>query len=627
MEQNFTVLTLNRLFYFKLFLIALAIFAVRIWLINQFGSSVPYWDQWDAEALYTFIPWFDGNLVINHLIAPHNEHRLFFTRILSLGLLILNDNQWDPLVQMVFCAGLAVLNVVVQALILKRLLGERGYNVILFTVALLGLVPFAAENIIWGLQINWYLFNLFSLIAFWGILLYKEGTWRWWLGMICAFLTYFNLASGILVAIILLLAKSYQWLVDSKNREQYLLSIVLLLVFIGIEVLLFSDSVGHAALRHQAAATHGFWNIFFPLLGKYLAFPFTTLPYMSIMMYLPIILLSLIVIFSRRNPNALEIFSLTLGSWVILQATAIVYGRLWMDTVAFRYMDILALGTIANLLALYALYDLLPKGYNRLIQLYGVLWSVVWCGLLFLLMDPVIPFLQSKQLEKQNFLHSMRNYLTTNSIESLKNTPIPYPVPQRLADILAHPKIKTILPASLQMPPLVNAMQNDGIFIQNQTTPIVGKYQNETVWGSAGISASGTFISEPIHIKQPYLQIPLAGYLSTPGLQLQLLVEGQPPMTITPPKMIGESWSSIYVRTPPEPFRIAATDQNINSWFAFGMPRGLGVLSFWTVKLLSYANYLMLGSLGLLLALIFSYSYLKPETMIKPVSQPNSTTS
>jgi len=194
------MITLNRLFYFKLFLIVLASFAVRIWLIDQFASPVPYWDQWDAEAVDTFIPWFDGNLTIANLIAPHNEHRLFFTRISSLGLLIFNDRQWDPLVQMVFCAGLAILNLWVLALILKQLLGERGYNVTLFAVALLGLIPFAAENIIWGLQVNWYLFNLFSLIAFWGVLLHREGSWQWWLGMICTLLTYFNLVSGIFVA-------------------------------------------------------------------------------------------------------------------------------------------------------------------------------------------------------------------------------------------------------------------------------------------------------------------------------------------------------------------------------------------------------------------------------------------
>jgi len=618
MGQNFVVLTLNRLFYFKLFLIVLASFAVRIWLIDQFASPVPYWDQWDAEAVYTFIPWFDGNLTIGNLIAPHNEHRLFFTRISSLGLLILNDMQWDPWVQMVFCAGLAILNLWVLALILKQLLGERGYNVSLFAVALLGLIPFAAENIIWGLQVNWYLFNLFSLIAFWGVLLHREGSWRWGLGMICALLTYFNLVSGIFVAAMLLLVKSYLWLIDSKNRERYLLSLVVLGILIGIEIVLFSDFVGHVQLRHQAAADHGFWQLFFTLLGKYLAFPFIVTPYMSIIMYLPVIVLSMVVLIKRRNPNALEIFSLTLGGWVILQAAAMVYGRLWIDTVAFRYMDILALGTIANLLALYALYDLFPKRYDWTVKIYGVLWGIAWCSMLGLFTD-IIPFLQNKLVEKQEVSLNMRNYLATNSITILQNTTIPYPKPQRLADILAHPKMKSILPSNLQMPDLVNAEKNEGIFIQNQTTPAVGQYQNETVWGSAGIYATGTFVSEPITtIKHQYLQIPLAGYLGTPGLQLQLLVEGQPPITITPPKVIGESWSSYYMRTPTQPFRIIATDQNVDSWFAFGMPRGVGVLSFWTMQLLNYSEYLMLKSLGLLLALIFTYSYLKPETLIKP---------
>jgi len=231
----------------------------------------------------------------------------------------------------------------------------------------------------------------------------------------------------------------------------------------------------------------------------------------------------------------------------------------------------------------------------------------------------VTPFLQGKLVEKQEFSRNMRNYLATNSITALQNTTIPYPIPQRLVDILAHPKMKSILPSNLQMPDLVNAEKNEGIFIQNQTTPAVGQYQNETVWGSAGIYATGTFVSEPITtIKHQYLQIPLAGYLGTPGLQLQLLVKGQPPITITPPKVIGESWSSYYMRTPTQPFRIIATDQNVDSWFAFGMPRGVGVLSFWTMQLLNYSEYLMLKSLGLLLALIFTYSYLKPETLIKP---------
>lgn len=604
--------TLNRLFYLKLFLVAAAIFSVRIWLINTFGSTVPYWDEWDAEAVYTLIPWFDGNLSLSTLIAPHNEHRLFFTRIFSLILLILNDNQWDPLVQMVFCAGLATLNAIVLALILKKLLGARGYNTTLFAVALLGIIPFAAENVVWGLQINWYFFNLFSLLAFWGVLLHREGSWQWWWGIFCTFCTYFSLVSGIFVAAILLFVKSYLWLVDRKHRESYLISIVALGVLLLIEIALFSDSVGHAALRHQAAAAHGFWNLFFELLGKYLAFPFTRLPYISIVIYLPILLLSLTVIFQRRAPNPLELFSLTLGGWVILQTTAMVYGRLWIPEVSSRYMDILALGTVANLMALYALYDLLPPRYNRLVQIYGILWAVVWCGTLTLLVE-ITPFLQAKQIEKADFLRNVRNYLASNSISTLQNVPIPYPIPQRLVDILANQKLRASLPVSLQVPKLLESEKNDNIFAPDQIPPGMAKYPNEAVWGSAGLTTSGTFISAPMTVKQSYLQIPLSGYLGTPGLRLELVVDGKPPLVITPPKLIRETWENYYVRTPTEPFRIVATDQEINSWFAFATPRGVGILSFWTIQLLNYANYWLYGSLGMLLALIFWYSYLRPE--------------
>lgn len=615
------MITLNRLFYLKLLFIAFAIFSVRVWLINSFGGTVPYWDEWDAEAAYTLIPWFNNQLSLDTLIAPHNEHRLFFTRIFSLILLILNDNQWDPLVQMVFCAGLATLNAIVLALILKKLLGERGYNSALFAVALLGIIPFAVENIIWGLQINWYFFNLFSLLAFWGVLLHREGTWQWWLGILCTFLTYFNLVSGIFVAAILLLVKSYLWLVDKKSREYYLISIVALWVLLGIEIALFSDSVGHAALRHQAAAAaDGFWHLFFNLLGKYLAFPFVKQPHLSLVMYLPILLLSLTVIIRRRTPNPLELFSLTLGGWVILQTAAIAYGRLWIPDVSLRYMDILAFGTVANLMALYALYDLLPQRYNRLVQIYGVIWAVIWCGTLTLLVD-ITPFLHAKQLEKVDFVRNMRNYLATNSPALLQNVSIPYPVPKRLEDILANPKLRASLPVSLQVPKLVDAEKNEGVFLPDQIPAGMAKYPNEAVWGSAGLTTTGTFSSAPMTINQSYLQIPLAGYLGTPGLKLELVVEGQPPIPITPPKLIRETWENYYVRTPNEPFRIVATDTEINSWFAFATPRGVGVLSFWTIQLLHYANYWFYGSLGLLLALIFGYSYLRPERLEKATSQ------
>ena len=67
--------------------LALLVVGARWWLIGNYSSDVPWLDQWDAEAqgLYqpTHVAWF----------APHNEHRIFFTRLLALGLLRANG-QW-----------------------------------------------------------------------------------------------------------------------------------------------------------------------------------------------------------------------------------------------------------------------------------------------------------------------------------------------------------------------------------------------------------------------------------------------------------------------------------------------------------------------------------------------------
>jgi hypothetical protein len=71
----------------------------RLWLIHRFGSPFPLWDQWH-EALGVYLPYSEGSLPPADLFAAHNEHRIFFTRICSLGLLLLN-HQWDNQLEMV----------------------------------------------------------------------------------------------------------------------------------------------------------------------------------------------------------------------------------------------------------------------------------------------------------------------------------------------------------------------------------------------------------------------------------------------------------------------------------------------------------------------------------------------
>src|SRR6266545_2639455 len=78
---------------------ALALFLLvagaRWWLIAAYSSDVPWLDQWDGEAQGLYLRAHSGTLTLSNWFAPHNEHRIFFTRLLSLGLLWANG-QWDP---------------------------------------------------------------------------------------------------------------------------------------------------------------------------------------------------------------------------------------------------------------------------------------------------------------------------------------------------------------------------------------------------------------------------------------------------------------------------------------------------------------------------------------------------
>ncbi|MEK8020245.1 MAG: hypothetical protein VSS75_025515 [Candidatus Parabeggiatoa sp.] len=178
----------HRIFYLKLFAVALIIFGARLWVIDNFGNTVPYWDQWGAEAAHLFIPWLNETLSFSDLFAPHNEHRIFFTRLQSLLLLTLNGGEWNPLLEMLVNALLSTLTALVLLIILSQFFGQVAQNGILFTVAFLWSIPYGWENILAGFQSAFYFMVLFSLIALWG-LLHKHFTFKWWFGLLCAIST------------------------------------------------------------------------------------------------------------------------------------------------------------------------------------------------------------------------------------------------------------------------------------------------------------------------------------------------------------------------------------------------------------------------------------------------------
>ena len=146
----------------SLFLVGLG---AKLWLIHRFGTPLPIWDQWD-EARVVYLPYFEGKLSLADLFTAHCEHRIFFTRIYSLGLLLLN-RQWDGQLQMVVNAIIHCATLAGLGWLMSRWLEKRYWILLWLPLCLALALPFGWENSLAGFQSQFYFLVVFSLLTLW----------------------------------------------------------------------------------------------------------------------------------------------------------------------------------------------------------------------------------------------------------------------------------------------------------------------------------------------------------------------------------------------------------------------------------------------------------------------------
>ena len=134
----------------------LAPFAWAAVLVGRYGVNVPYSDQWEGE--YPLLAKMDaGTLGISDFFAQHNEHRIFFPRLIFYTLAWLTH--WNVRAELWIILGLAL----IIAFNIWRLLRATGWNGseigfwLFFAVNILIFSPLHRENLLWGFQIGFYL--------------------------------------------------------------------------------------------------------------------------------------------------------------------------------------------------------------------------------------------------------------------------------------------------------------------------------------------------------------------------------------------------------------------------------------------------------------------------------------
>ncbi len=570
--------------------------ALKLSLIDRFGSSLPFWDQWIAEGANLYRPFLRGELQLADLFAPHNEHRIFTTRVADLFLLLVNG-QWDARLQMAANGLVHVLVVLMLTWMLWQAADRRSPWWFALTGFVFAVVPFGWVNTLAGFQLQFYLLLLFSIIAIHAWV--NLGGWAsLCLALVAGLLAVFSMGSGLLAAaacapVILHAA----WRPAGPGRRPALLAGLTCLVVLGLG----AAAMAAAPVREILHARDPIG--FLRALGYTLGWPLPV-PFALLIVWLPWGLDAAKMLRSPWRPLSLsDRTMLALGLWVLLQGAAIAYARSGESPHPnSRFIDLLAPGLIVNLAALCRLRSTSATSqrpaWPAVAWLAVIIAALLPCATGSVLIDCV---------RVSNYYAAQgrytRQFLATGDARILQGKALldlPYPDPAVLAGYLQDPIIRSLLPPPWQDPAADLARSGPGPAGFNlddfdpfeppmPNAPARGTFSRRLLpgprqWRSAAFPA----------IESGWLYWEIAGY-PTRGTTLLLQQADGTSVTGRFRENPKQQWRHLITSAPKSEWHLNLTEAAGNQWVAVRGPWKLGLLSGWLLWLLSGLDYLLFG--------------------------------
>ena len=577
----------------KLFAIVLcaALFATilgeKLMFIDKYGSDLPFWDQWDAEGDNLYRPYVENRLTTKDLFAPHNEHRIFFTRVLSLALFEANDRQWDARIELLINTVLhSALAVLLVAFALKRLpvLVATAFAVL---TALFFTTCVSFENTLAGFQSQLYLLLLFTALHMGGTLLARPRSLAWWCAPLAGVAALFSMGSGLLSAAAILVALGGQVLRERKltRDDVWVLTTNLLLCAVGW--LLKVELSYHDSLKAAG---------FLPWINAWmlqLSWPVKNIRMASLGL-LPPIALALAFFYRRINgPTALLL--LAACTWAGLQTAAIAYARGAVENgFAPRYTDILAISILVNFLAV---AYIATNIHLRSLKFVAYFSAAAFVGISLWGLNREETFIEQGTLRNLPDINnartaSVRNYIASHDPSFFSKTPwteLPYPSAERLAGLLDVPALRQILPSCVRPPVTIST--------DPSATEGFGEYRSDgqltppprplAIWLTHPNDAQLTtnhFASVPFSADHNLVSLFVASGGSRCETKLNLINEKG--LRFEPQGKdlnTGPKWKRLNFSVPQGQYHLEITHQGA-SWFAFTQPMTDTQLSRFAVK-------------------------------------------
>lgn len=324
-----------------------AVVAAQLWLVGACGTDIPWGDAWDAEGRGLYPAWRDGSWAWADFFAAHNEHRIFWTKVLDAALFSANG-QWDPLVQVAAGAVLRGLAAAGLAGMLVRAANVRGLAaaIVALGVAFAFLPHLAWHNALWGFQSQVYFSLGFSVLALGWLGTEGVAGWRRWAGVAAGVAGLLAMGGAALVPVALIgLVALRAWERRAWTSERWR-ELWPALGLLGAAVALRVEVPEHAVLQ---AKTAGQWAETFL---RALAWPQAWQPLAAFGLNAPLALAVGLRVLGRRRAVAGEDFVVVLGGWAVAMAAAMAWSRgasaEFFGAVPSRYADFLVLLPLAN---------------------------------------------------------------------------------------------------------------------------------------------------------------------------------------------------------------------------------------------------------------------------------------
>lgn len=412
-----------------------AVFGARLAWLNAYGKAVPFWDEWEGDALYQLIPFAGGFLDYGALVMPQWEHRIVLTRTITLLGTWLNG-EWDPRVAMTVSSAFwgASAALVGTALCATH---KRSGVAAAAALAACASLPFDFSNLFWGGQTQMYGLVLLALVTIAFAATPKITTSIQLAALAASALSLFTMGAGMVgpacAAGICLVRLC--WEKEQRGALARLAALTFCAALVG--VLLHTRSRAHEPLYATSFAQ--FSKTFIGVLS----WPLTPHALIAACIWLPWVGLG-VSILRRRSATPLEWLAVGLGGWSLVNALALGYARQYegppFDS---RFFTSFAVGLGAAVCANIALVQ---RTGNRFIRL--GLWSLT--GMLFagLAWQGIagIEGTRKSGAERAEMDHRVRLFLSQGDRQAVMDRP-PHYRGNDVLEYLASPLLQRVLPA------------------------------------------------------------------------------------------------------------------------------------------------------------------------------------